>query len=97
MHLWYQELPSWATPSTTLRLPPASEAARNRHALLPSAAPARRIHPTGGPALALYPEFDCTPAPPIDWGPPRTASGSLASTSSAPAPSAPPLLGQQQA
>ena len=89
-----QELPSWAVPSSTLRLPPASQAARNRHALLPvQAQPARR---TSGPAalpLPLYPEFDATPAQPIDWGSlDRTSSGSLASTS-LPSPSAPPMPG----
>ena len=51
--------------SASLRLPVASEAARSRHALMPAAAPARRS--AAAAAAALYPRFDASPAPPIDF------------------------------
>jgi hypothetical protein len=51
--------------SASLRLPVASEAARSRHALMPAAAPARRS--TAAAAAALYPRFDASPAPAIDF------------------------------
>jgi hypothetical protein len=88
-----QELPSWATPGSALRLPPASQAARERHALLPAPLPARRSGGQQAAALPLYPDFDRTPAQPIDWGP--SSPGGLAPASQ-PAPSAPPFPQQQQ-
>ncbi|CAL8467347.1 g6884 [Coccomyxa elongata] len=78
------ELPSWMVSNSSLRLPVASEAARNRHALMPSLEPARRVSaPNGGVAGPLYPAFDRSPLPAIDYG-------SIA-------PSAPPLPHSQQA
>lgn len=76
----------------SLKLPVASEAARNRHALLPTMEPPRRVSaPNGGVAAPLYPKFDRAPLPPIDYGSMRTDSGSFAA-----APSAPPLPQPQQ-
>lgn len=78
---------------SSLRLPVASEAARSRHLLMPSSEPARRVSATnGGVAAVLYPNFDRTPLPPINYGPGRSDSGSdIAAT-----PSAPPLPQGQQ-
>jgi hypothetical protein len=77
--------------SASLRLPIASEAARSRHALMPAAAPARRS--AAAAAAALYPRFDASPAPPIDFvrappaaglWPPRCVHACLSQSLSAP-------------
>ncbi len=74
--------------NSSLRLPVASEAARSRHMLMPSAEPARRVSaPNGGVIMPLYPNFDSSPLAPINYGPRRTDSGSIVAAT----PSAPPL------
>lgn len=64
----------------------ASEAARSRHALLPSAPSARRVSQHASMAMGpLYPSFDSSPIALIDYGPPH------APQALPPPPSAPPM------
>ena len=80
------ELPSWA--QTNFSLPMASEAARSRHALLPTMSSARRVTPSGTASMGpLYPSFDSSPIAPIDYGPAHAAQHQAPP----PPPSAPPM------
>ena len=81
-----QELPSWA--QTNFSLPMASEAARSRHALLPTMSSARRVTPASTASMGpLYPSFDSSPIAPIDYGPAHAAQQQALP----PPPSAPPM------
>ena len=85
-----QELPSWA--QTNFSLPMASEAARSRHALLPTMSSARRVTPASTASMGpLYPSFDSSPIAPIDYGPAHAAQQAAQQQALPPPPSAPPL------
>ena len=85
-----QELPSWA--QTNFSLPMASEAARSRHALLPTMSSARRVTPASTASMGpLYPSFDSSPVAPIDYGPAHAAQQQAQQQALPPPPSAPPM------
>ncbi|CAK0788001.1 hypothetical protein CVIRNUC_011223 [Coccomyxa viridis] len=85
-----QELPSWA--QTNFSLPMASEAARSRHALLPTMSSARRVTPASTASMGpLYPSFDSSPIAPIDYGPAHAAQQQAQQQALPPPPSAPPM------
>ena len=85
-----EELPSWA--QTNFSLPMASEAARSRHALLPTMSSARRVTPASTASMGpLYPSFDSSPIAPIDYGPAHAAQQQAQQQALPPPPSAPPM------
>ena len=85
-----QELPSWA--QTNFSLPMASEAARSRHALLPTMSSTRRVTPASTALMGpLYPSFDSSPVAPIDYGPAHAAQQQAQQQALPPPPSAPPM------